>query len=49
MRRIADFFSTLLHGIAGVLSAIGHAIISLVTLPFRAVARLFHRHESEPR
>jgi hypothetical protein len=43
MKRIADFFSTLLHGIAGALSAVGHGIITVITLPFRAVAKLFRR------
>ncbi len=43
MRGIADLFSTLLHGIAGALSAVAHALISIVTVPFRAVAKLFRR------
>lgn len=41
MSRIADFLHTIAGAIASVISAIAHAVITLVTLPFRAVAKLF--------
>jgi hypothetical protein len=41
MRRVADFFRTIFGSIAVALSALGHALITIVTAPFRALARLF--------
>jgi hypothetical protein len=41
MSRIADVLRTIAGTIATVVRAIAHAIVKLVTLPFRALARLF--------
>lgn len=41
MQRIAEFFRTIFTSIAGALSAAGHAVITVVTAPFRALAKLF--------
>lgn len=41
MHRIAAFFRTIFTGIAEALSALGHALIVIVTAPFRALANLF--------
>lgn len=41
MRRIADFFRTIFSSIAGALSTAGHAVLTVVTAPFRALAKLF--------
>jgi hypothetical protein len=48
MRRIADFFGTIFSSIAGALSALGHAPITIVTAPFRALAKLFRWQHAYP-
>lgn len=41
MRRIADFFHTIFTSIAGALAAAGHAVVTIVSAPFRALAKVF--------
>lgn len=41
MSRIADVLRTIAAAIATVIGAIAHAVITVVTLPFRALAKLF--------
>lgn len=43
MSRIADVLRTIANAIASVVRAIAHAIITIVTLPFRALAKLFRK------
>lgn len=41
MSRIADVLRTITGTIATAIRAIAHAVVAVVTLPFRALAKLF--------
>ncbi|MFC4868086.1 LPFR motif small protein [Streptomonospora arabica] len=43
MSRIADVLRTIAGAVASVIRAIAHAVITVVTLPFRALAKLFRK------
>ncbi|WP_255429883.1 LPFR motif small protein [Streptomonospora sp. PA3] len=43
MSRIADVLRTIANAIASVIGAIAHAVVTVVTLPFRALAKLFRK------
>ncbi|WP_278248893.1 LPFR motif small protein [Streptomonospora litoralis] len=44
MSRIADVLRTIASAIASAIGAIAHAVVTVVTLPFRALAKLFRKH-----
>ncbi|WUH96196.1 LPFR motif small protein [Spirillospora sp. NBC_00431] len=48
MRRISAALSAITGTIAGVLGAVAGAVISIVTLPFRVLARLFTPSRRRP-
>lgn len=41
MSRVADVLRTIAAAVATVIRAVAHVIVTIVTLPFRALAKLF--------